>query len=145
MSIGNKRKQGYLKALADHQLPAHETLIVEGSNDEEKDINLVQEMFVREKPDGIFAAVERYAMAAYEVCGRLQLHIPQDVKVISFSNLRIAAYLNPSLTTIAQPAFDIGKEAASRLLTVLEKKNAQLPNESLIFKSSLIQRASTSK
>lgn len=143
LSIGNKRKRGYLQAMADHQFPADGSLIVECTNDDEKDVELIQELFIREKPDGIFAAVERYAMAGYEVCNRLQLNIPKDVKVISFSNLPIAAYLNPSLTTITQPAFNIGKEAASRLLTTLEKKNVPLPNESIIFKSSLIQRAST--
>ncbi len=145
LSIGNKRKRGYLQALADHQMPANDSLIVECTNEDEKDLELIREMFIREKPDGIFAAVERYAMASYEVCGLLNLQIPSDVKVISFSNLRIAAFLNPSLTTITQPAFDIGKEAASRLLNTLEKKNAPLTNENIIFKSSLIQRTSTAK
>jgi LacI family transcriptional regulator len=145
LSIGNKRKRGYLQALADHQIPVNEALIVECTNDDEKDLELIREMFIRESADGIFAAVERYAMASYEVCALLNLQIPLDVKVISFSNLRIAAFLNPSLTTITQPAFDIGKEAASRLLNTLEKKNAPLTNEYIIFKSSLIQRTSTAK
>ena len=143
LSIGNKRMKGYLQALADHQLPADGSLVVECTNNDEKDVELIQEIFTRENPDGIFAAVERYAMAGYEVCRRLNLHIPGDVKVISFSNLPIASFLNPSLTTITQPAFGIGKEAASRLLTTLEKKNAPLTNESIVFRSSLIQRDST--
>ena len=145
LSIGNKRMKGYQQAVADYQLPASDSLIVGCTNNDEKDIALIREMFIREKPDGIFAAVERYAMAGYEVCRQLDLNIPCDVKVISFSNLPIASFLNPSLTTITQPAFNIGKEAATRLLTTLEKKNAPLVNESIIFRSSLIQRASTGK
>ncbi|NII26941.1 LacI family transcriptional regulator [Pseudoflavitalea sp. X16] len=145
LSIGNKRLQGYRKAIADFQLPDSESLIVECTNNDEKDVALIRDMFIREKPDGIFAAVERYAMAGYEVCRQLDLNIPKDVKVISFSNLPIASFLNPSLTTITQPAFNIGHEAAARLLTTLEKKNVPLTNESIVFKSSLIQRASTSK
>ncbi|MDF2188196.1 LacI family DNA-binding transcriptional regulator [Paraflavitalea sp. CAU 1676] len=144
LSIGNKRKRGYLQAMADHHLPVSDSLIVECINDDDRDIEMIEELFRREKPDGIFAAVERYAMDGYEVCSRLNLRIPQDVKVLSFSNLRIASFLNPSLTTITQPAFDIGKEAAARLLNNLEKKHAPLANESIVFKSSLIQRASTS-
>lgn len=143
LSIGNKRKKGYQQALADHQLPASESLIVECTNDDQKDEALIRDLFAREQPDGLFAAVERYAMAGYEVCRQLQLNIPRDVKVISFSNLPIASFLNPSLTTITQPAFDIGREAAARLLITLEKKNAPLTNESIVFKSSLVQRAST--
>lgn len=143
VSIGNKRMQGYLQAMADHQLPT-DNLVVECTNTDELDMSLIEAVFRREKPDGVFAAVERYAMAAYEVCTQLGLRIPQEVKVISFSNLRIANYLNPSLSTITQPAFDIGKEAAHRLLNNLEKKNAPLDNVNIVFKSSLIQRASTS-
>lgn len=145
LSIGNKRLQGYRKAIAEFKLPDSESLIVECTNNDEKDVALIRDMFIREKPDGIFAAVERYAMAGYEVCRQLDLNIPKDVKVISFSNLPIASFLNPSLTTITQPAFNIGHEAAARLLTTLEKKNVPLTNESIVFKSSLIQRASTSK
>ncbi|WP_276482788.1 LacI family DNA-binding transcriptional regulator [Paraflavitalea pollutisoli] len=143
VSIGNKRMQGYLQAMKDHQLTT-DNLVVECTNTDELDISLIETVFRQEKPDGVFAAVERYAMAAYEVCAKLQLRIPQDVKVISFSNLRIANHLNPSLSTITQPAFDIGKEAAHRLLNNLEKKNAPLDNENIVFKSSLIQRTSTS-
>lgn len=145
LSIGNKRMKGYKQAVADYQLPASDSLIVECTNDDEKDLALIREMFIREQPDGIFAAVERYAMAGYEVCRQLELNIPRDVKVISFSNLPIASFLNPSLSTITQPAFNIGKEAAARLLTTLEKKNTPLTNENIIFRSSLIQRTSTSK
>lgn len=145
LSIGNKRMKGYHQAVADFHLPASESLTVECINDDEKDRELIKEMFAREKPDGIFAAVERYAMASYDVCRQLNLNIPTDVKVISFSNLPIAAFLNPSLSTITQPAYDIGKEAATKLLTTLEKKNAPLINESIIFRSSLIQRTSTAK
>lgn len=143
LSIGNKRRLGYLQALADHQLPADESLIVECTNDDEKDIALITALFEQHQPDGIFAAVERYAMASYAVCRNMDLKIPQQVKVISFSNLPIAAFLCPSLTTITQPAFDIGKEAASRLLNSLDKKHSPLTNENITFRSVLIQREST--
>lgn len=142
VSIGSKRLQGYRQAMEDHQLPVG-NLMVECTNNDEQDISLVEDIFRREKPDGVFASVERYAMAAYEVCGQLKLRIPQDVKVISFSNLRIANYLNPSLTTITQPAFDIGREAASRLLNNLEKKQPPLTSANIVFRSVLIPRDST--
>jgi LacI family transcriptional regulator len=95
------------------------------------------------KPDGIFAAVERYAIICYELCEELGLNIPKDVKVISFSNLQTASLLNPSMSTITQPAFDIGREAAAMLLKKLEKKNFQLKDENIVFESKLIVRKST--
>ncbi len=99
--------------------------------------------FEQQKPDGIFAAVERYAIISYELCEALHLNIPNDVKIISFSNLQTASLLNPSLSTITQPAFDIGREAATMLLKKLEKKNFQLTDESIVFESKLIPRRST--
>ena len=144
LSIGIKRMKGYLKALEDNKMTVDESLIVPCANDAEEDFELVKKLLQQKnRPDGIFAAVERYAIAAYEACRDLKLSIPNDVKVISFSNLQIASLLDPSLTTIAQPAFEIGKEAASLLFKSLEKKKFELKDENIVFQSQLIQRAST--
>jgi len=143
LSIGNKRLKGYATALQDHHMEVDESLIIECTNDNELDTALVLQLFHTRKPDGIFAAVERYAIISYEICRQLNLCIPQQVKVISFSNMQTASLLNPSLSTITQPAFAIGKEAASMLLKALEKKSFQLKNENIVIQSALTQRAST--
>ena len=145
LSIGSKRTKGYLQALQDDDIPFDETLLVECKNNNVHDATLIKNLLTEQKPDGIFASVERYAILTYEICDELQLKIPQDVKIISFSNLQTASLLNPSLTTITQPAFDIGREAATLLLKALDKKNFQLKEESIVFKSSLIERASTAR
>jgi LacI family transcriptional regulator len=145
LSIGNKRRKGYLQALEDHRFPIDESLIVECTNNNDQDTDLITRLFHEKKPDGIFAAVERYAIICYEICQRLQLSIPQQVKIIGFSNLQTASLLNPSLSTVTQPAFAIGKEAASMLLKTLEKKSFRLKNENIVFQSELIQRDSTGK
>lgn len=144
LSIGNKRLKGYLTALQDHQLPVDETMIINCTNEEETDFELIKSLLHEKKPDGIFAAVERYAISAYEACHQLGILIPKDVKIISFSNLQTASLLNPSLTTITQPAFEIGRQAATILFRALEQKRYQLKNENIVFKSELIQRESTS-
>jgi LacI family transcriptional regulator len=146
LSIGTKRMKGYQQALRDNGMPIDESLIVDCSNDGEKDSELLKNLLQQKKrPDGIFAAVERYAITTYEVCKELKLNIPKDVKIISFSNLQTAALLNPPLTTITQPAFEIGKEAASLLFKSLEKKKFTLKDENVVFQSTLIQRESTAK
>ena len=145
LSIGDKRLKGYLNALKDHQLPVDESLIISCTNDEEEDFALVKDLLEKRKPDGIFAAVERYAISAYEACRQLNISIPNDVKIISFSNLQTASLLDPSLTTITQPAFEIGRQAATILFRALEEKRYQLKNEKIVYKSRLIQRDSTSK
>jgi LacI family transcriptional regulator len=145
LSIGNKRAKGYWQALQDHNLPLDEKLLIECVNDNEQDAALIKALLQEQQPDGIFAAVERFAISCYELCEELRLNIPNDVKIISFSNLQTASLLSPSLSTITQPAFDIGREAAAMLLKKLEKKNFQLPDENIVIQSKLIARKSTSR
>lgn len=143
LSIGQKRLAGYRQALSENGLPFKDSQVVECTNDNGRDFELIRELMLRENCDGLFAAVERYAISAYDVCQHLQLAIPKQVKIIGFSNLQTAALLNPSLTTITQPAFDIGKEAASLLFRALEKKSFLLTDEKIIFQSILMEREST--
>lgn len=143
LSIGSKRAKGYLQALHDHGVMSDESFLIECVNDTVLDTELIKELLLHIKPDGIFAAVERYAITCYELCEALDLNIPKDVKIISFSNLQTASLLNPSMTTIMQPAFEIGREAASILLKKLEKKSFQLKDESIVIESKLIPRKST--
>ena len=98
----------------------------------------------KKRPDGVFASVESLAITVYDVCYELGLRIPEDVKVISFSNLATAALLAPSLTTITQPAFAIGKEAATSLFQIL-KNNKGLIRRNIVLASTLVARASTRK
>ena len=100
-------------------------------------------MSEEDRPDGIVATVEKLTTDVYLICRELELSIPQDVKIISFSNLSSADILNPSLTTITQPAFEMGKTAAITLFKALEKKNGILLDENLVIPSELIIRGST--
>lgn len=144
LSIGAKRRQGYLQALKDNNIEFDEKMLVQCTNEDDKDHELLQKLFrSKKRPDGVFAAVEQYAILCYQICNNLNLSIPKDVKIISFSNLQTAAFLNPSLTTITQPAYEIGKEAASILFKALDKKMYQLKKENIVFKSNLIPRDST--
>ena len=142
LSIAKKRKEGYVQALKDHALPVVKPLIVGGSNNE-KDFELIKTMLKKQKPDGIFSGFEKFAMNAYQACGELKLDIPDDVKIISFSNLEIASLLKPSLTTITQPAFNIGEKAASILFDALKKKTVIIPPGHVTLNSTLYKRDST--
>jgi LacI family transcriptional regulator len=73
----------------------------------------------------------------------LNLHIPRDVKVISFSNLQAAALFDPALSTIIQPAYDIGREAANILFKIIDKKMLMAYEKRMVLPSQLIERAST--
>lgn len=145
LSIGQKRLKGYQDALNKHNIPHDERLVILGTNDSDENYAHIKKLLASKKrPDGIFASVESLAMTVYYVCNELGLRIPEDVKVISFSNLATAPLLAPSLTTITQPAFQIGKEAATSLFQIL-KNNKGLIRKNMVLASTLIARTSTQK
>jgi len=80
--------------------------------------------------DGIFASVEKLAISTYEYVTGLT-HIPRQLKIVSFSNLRIASLLKPSLTTINQPAFEIGKQATITLFRALKNNTIFTKSEEM--------------
>ncbi|WP_293788711.1 LacI family DNA-binding transcriptional regulator [uncultured Pedobacter sp.] len=145
LSIGKTRMQGYIDALAKHRIPFEENLIVDCSNSYEENSMIIKEALTQLKPDGIFTSVERLAFATYYACYDLNINIPGDLKVISFSSLEIAPLLNPSLTTITQPAIEIGEEAAKLLFTVLDNQAGKNRLNEVVLTSKMIKRNSTNK
>ena len=146
LSIGQFRQQGYLDALMAHGHAPDPGLILHGVMDNEQNVALISELLLRRPDiDGIFASVERLAISTYHVCKELGRRIPEDIKVIGFSNLEAAALLDPPLSTVTQPAYEIGKEAAKILLRAVEKKKAILPGQSIVLESTLFERGSTAR
>ena len=144
LSIANNRMQGYLDATKKHGIKKDKNLIINCGTDIEKNKLLIKKLLQQdEKPDAVFACVEELAVATYVVCEELKINIPRDLKIISFSNLQTAAILNPALTTITQPAYEIGREAAVVLFKLLENKEAVLPAKNIVLNSTLIVRKST--
>jgi LacI family transcriptional regulator len=144
LSISNHRMEGYKKALIDNDIKFEESLIVQCGADDENNYAIIKKLLgSKTRPDGIICTVEKLTTLIYLACKELKLSIPGDVKVVSFSNLPTAPILSPSLTTITQPAFEMGKAAATALLKSLHKPNFILKQESVVIPSALIVRGST--
>lgn len=144
LSISSKRLTGYRDALNDNRIKVKENNILTFNNDPKSDYLLLKKKLQSPKrADGILASVEKLAVTIYQACTDLQLSIPGDIQVISFSNLDTASFLNPPLTTIVQPAFEIGKTAAAILMKALLRKKFELQKEDIIIPSTLMLRRST--
>ncbi|QEK52110.1 LacI family transcriptional regulator [Pedobacter aquae] len=144
ISVDQKRMQGCLKALEDHQYTGDKKRVLSCTINDEENYQLIKKMLSSPtRPDAIFTCVERLAITTYTVCRDLRLSIPVDVKVVTFSNMPAAALLSPPLTTISQPAYEIGKAAAQAILDALNKNIVELDDEKIILPSILIERAST--
>jgi LacI family transcriptional regulator len=145
LSITKERKEGYLEALRQAKMPVREELMVECDSDQAKSLQLIRKMLKKQGPDGVFSSFEKLAVLCYQACAAQGIKIPGDLKILTFSNLESAALMDPPLTTITQPAYEIGRQAASVLFKALEKKSAVIANEHIIVPSVLVERKSTKK
>lgn len=143
LSIGKFRMQGYIDALLKYKIPYDENLVIDCTNSYSKNNVILKKVLTELKPDGVFTSVERLAFATYYACYDLKISVPEQLKVIGFSSLEIAPLLNPSLTTVTQPATKIGIEAAMLLFKMLEDPSSVNPNEKIVLNSKLIKRRST--
>jgi LacI family transcriptional regulator len=143
LAIMRLRKDGYLQALRDNGLDEQLHPVVYCTQSEADNLLVIRQLLQGEnRPDGVVGAVEKVATQTYAVCHELKLSIPGQVRVVGFSHLQIAGLLNPSLTTITQPAFDMGKAAATLLFRGLENK-VDVRGEKIVIPSVLVERRST--
>lgn len=144
LDIINCRLEGYKKALEDNGIKFSNTNIIQCTTNWEHNYNiLMKKLSATKRPDGLLCSIENLSIIIYKVCEDLNLKMPDQLQTISFSNLDTASFLNPPLTTITQPAYEIGKTAAAIMVKALEKKNFVIPDESVVIPSVLTVRKST--
>lgn len=144
LSISHQRIEGYKLALLDEGVPFSSDDIIACCHDAAENQRILQQLLQRKlRPDGIIASVEKLAVQIYEAARNTGRRIPEDIKVIGFSNLATAAFLNPSLTTVTQPAFEMGKAAAGLLFKALAGKGVSLTRNIQVIPSELQVRDST--
>jgi LacI family transcriptional regulator len=145
LSINYKRMEGFKKALSDNRVKNNTADIILCYSNTDGNYKIIRDVLKKKnRPDGIIASVEKLTTPVYLACKELKLSIPGKIKVISFTNLQAALILSPTLTTVTQPAFEMGKTAATILFKALEKSNFNLLKENIIIPSVLIERDSTS-
>ncbi len=133
---------GFRRALEEAQLPVREDLIIQTNPSLEAGFQAGMSLLQRNpRPSAIFARSDQLATGIMGAAAKLGLRIPDDLSLVGFSDDPISRYLDPPLTTIYQPAEQMGVEAA---LLVLERiKNRELPQRQILIKPSLVVRKST--
>jgi LacI family transcriptional regulator len=139
LAIMQRRLDGCRKAF-----PGMESLLCIGDLHQQH-LRIREALSQPNRPDGIIASVESLGFATYQACTAVGLDIPRDIKVVAFSNMPTASLLHPSLSTIEQPAFELGKAAATALFKGIEKGYERLAEESRMIPSVLVPRGSTAK
>lgn len=145
LSIMKSRVAGYQHALSDRHIHFSNKNILNCSTNNQQNYELLKKRLqAKNKPCGVLASIENLSVTVYQLCMDIKLSIPKDLQVISYSNLDTVSILNPPMTTITQPAYEIGKTAASIMVKALDKKKFFLPSENIVIPSELIVRKSTS-
>jgi DNA-binding LacI/PurR family transcriptional regulator len=140
--ISNRRMEAYRDALKQHGLPFREDYLIHGGFDEEDGIKGYQTLMrLDEKPDAVFAVNDPVALGVYMSCKKDGLRIPEDMAIAGFSDNPISALLDPPLTTVSQPAYEMGLAAAKMLLEQIRdgvpaKPVTQVCNTQLIVRRS---------
>ncbi len=137
------RKLGYVEALNKHNLPVDEDIIAYSKLSSEDGRRIIEEFLsLPNPPDGLFSANDTAAVSAIQYAKKIGLRIPEDLAVVGFNNDPISTIIEPALTTIIHPAFDMGRIAAQH---VIEKKEDQevILSESIELKTELLIRASS--
>ncbi len=137
-----ERREGYEQALRDANLPVDPDLIVEGQFSEQSGVLAIDILLNRGRPfSAIFAANDQMAFGARLALYRKGIRVPDDVSIIGYDNQQAAAYMTPPLTTIEQPAIELGKAASHGILTLL--KGGQLSKQT--FPAKIIIRESVAR
>ena len=89
------------------------------------------------RPTAIFAATDEMAIGAIHRIQDDGLQVPDDISVISVDNIRMASMVRPTLTTVAQPMYDIGAVSMRLLTKLMNKENVDntqviLPHETIL-------------
>jgi DNA-binding LacI/PurR family transcriptional regulator len=139
-----ERRDGYLLAHQHHDLPVSPHLMQFNSPRQSGGYACALEL-LQQQPlmTAIFASNNLMAMGALKAIQERGLCIPGDISVISFSDMPWGSLLQPSLTVIAQPDYELGQKAAELMVERLEHPDKPVSHLQLELK--LVVRASTGR
>lgn len=145
LSSARQRVEGYRAALAEAGGAVDEALVRSGdftsAGGHAAMLALLEPADPRRWPTAVFASNDLMAMGAVSAAASRGLRIPQDLSVVGFDDIALAAYCNPPLTTIAQPKHETGELAARLLLERIADPSRGLQRE--ILQPALQLRQST--
>ena len=143
MKISQDRKRGYVKAMEKHHL---EPRSIETGFEIEDGERVVQRLVDKgDLPDAFFCLNDNVALGAMRVLKKNKIKIPEDVALVGFTESAFSSFLDPALTSVQQPAFDMGQQAATLLLEAIEQEENFVIKEVMMEGRLNIRDSSTRK
>jgi DNA-binding LacI/PurR family transcriptional regulator len=144
LKISQKRYKGYEEAHQEQGIEVDGSLIINCNFTKNMGYQATKNFLRKRIPfDGLFAINDRTCIGAVAAIQEAGFVIPKDVAVIGFNDEPTVQYLNPPLTTIRQPAYEMGKEVAKLFLKERNPKQSPVPPTKLYLDTELIVRKST--
>lgn len=136
------RLAGYKKALAEAGIK--EEIIYPGYFAREEAEKSTQKL-LQEHPEvtAIFYSSDMMAIGGLKAVKKEGLKVPEDISIIGVDGIEMAALMDPPLTTMAQPTYEMGYQGMEKLIKKLEGEIDAYHSEDIIFKTELIKREST--
>lgn len=136
------RKKGYLEALAKNNIAVDESLILTSTLTSSDGVPAIKQlMSLPRPPDAIFCGNDTTALSTMIYLRDNGIRIPEDFGIVGFSNEPFSKVVSPSISTIAQPGFEMGQKAADLIIKKIENRektyhNIVLPMEMIVRESS---------
>lgn len=147
LPLYSSRLEGYRRALEDHGIPYDEKLVLHETNGTSSFYNLTRNMLASGvKPDAIFASSDPKAIFVIRAIMDSGLSVPGDISVMGFDNIEISSVIEPPLSTVSQPLYEIGVLAAKKLFRQIlyKEKHGKLESPMVdVLGTDLIIRKST--
>ncbi len=142
--ISRERLDGYKSALKKYNIRYDKQLVIHGGFNEEDGIIGFQKILqLKKMPDAIFAVNDPVAIGAFMQIKQNGLKIPDDIALIGFSDNPVMSLIEPAVTTVKQPMYEIGQTAAKLLLEQIENDKGTFKPREEVLKTELIIREST--
>lgn len=137
-----ERIHGYMDALSENGFPYEEDNVIICECSIAGGYNAVTELCHKNFcPEAVFATSDIIALGAMRGFRDNGLRVPEDVALIGFDDIALACHTIPSLSTISQPKFDMGKTAAEKLFSQIFNKEKTV--EHIVLKPALVIRETT--
>ncbi|EPM0026121.1 DNA-binding transcriptional regulator CytR [Citrobacter farmeri] len=142
MPLCHYRLQGYVQALRRCGVTVDPHYIARGDFTFEAGGNALRQLFeLPQPPTAVFCHSDVMALGALSWAKRQGIKVPDDLSIIGFDNIALAEFCDPPLTTVAQPRFEIGREAMLLLLDQIHGQNVN--SGSRLMDCELILRGTT--
>ncbi|HXM58783.1 MAG TPA: LacI family DNA-binding transcriptional regulator [Candidatus Dormibacteraeota bacterium] len=142
VSTAVQRRRGYLAALEEAGIAADPALIVEAGYLEEAGRRAMAQLLAQPlPPTAVFAVNDMAAMGAHAAVLDRGLRIPQDVAIVGYNDVPLAARLAPALTTLRVPVRDFGRQSAEMLIEQIQ--TGRIQRRRVVLQPELIVRGST--